>query len=85
MPTPDDGGSTPFRPRRPRWILSGVSAWTQPKPHRTDPSRPPVRVAEEDPALLGALTGELADTARHQLVARTVWVEAAAKARMQVS
>jgi CRP/FNR family cyclic AMP-dependent transcriptional regulator len=35
-----------------------------------------VRVAEEDPALLGALTGELADTARHQLVARTVWVEA---------
>ena len=32
-----------------------------------------VRIAEEDPGLLGPLTGELADAARHQLVARTQW------------
>jgi hypothetical protein len=32
-----------------------------------------VRVADEDPTLLGPLEGELAQAARHQLVARTVW------------
>jgi CRP-like cAMP-binding protein len=32
-----------------------------------------VLVTEEDPGLLGPLTGELADAARHQLVARTHW------------
>jgi CRP-like cAMP-binding protein len=35
--------------------------------------RSAVRVADEDPGLLGSLTGELADAARHQLVARTQW------------
>ena len=32
-----------------------------------------VRVIDEDPGLLGPLTGELADAARHQLMARTLW------------
>jgi hypothetical protein len=32
-----------------------------------------VRVLDEDPALLGPLTGELAEAARHQLVARVLW------------
>jgi CRP-like cAMP-binding protein len=32
-----------------------------------------VRVADEDPALLGSLRGELAEAARHQLLARTIW------------
>jgi CRP/FNR family transcriptional regulator, cyclic AMP receptor protein len=35
--------------------------------------RSAVRVADEDPGLLGPLTGELAEAARHQLVARTQW------------
>jgi CRP-like cAMP-binding protein len=34
-----------------------------------------VRVAEEDPGLLGPLTGTLADAARHRLVARTLWLD----------
>ncbi len=34
-----------------------------------------VRVADEDPGLLGALTGTLADAARHRLVARTLWLD----------
>jgi hypothetical protein len=32
-----------------------------------------VRVADEDPALLGSLSSELAEAARRQLLARTVW------------
>jgi CRP-like cAMP-binding protein len=32
-----------------------------------------VRLTDEDPGLLGQLTGELAEAARHQLVARTLW------------
>jgi hypothetical protein len=32
-----------------------------------------VRVADEDPGLLGSLQGELAEAARHQLLARTIW------------
>ncbi len=35
--------------------------------------RSAVRVADEDPALLGPLEGEYAAAARHQLVARTMW------------
>jgi hypothetical protein len=32
-----------------------------------------VRVADEDPGLLGSLRGDLAEAARHQLLARTMW------------
>ncbi|HEX6027077.1 MAG TPA: Crp/Fnr family transcriptional regulator [Solirubrobacter sp.] len=50
---------------------------TLPRPPALEPlhnaERSAVRVAEEDPSLLGSLTGELADAARHQLVARTHW------------
>jgi CRP-like cAMP-binding protein len=35
--------------------------------------RSAVRVVVEDPALLGPLEGELAEAARHQLIARTMW------------
>jgi hypothetical protein len=38
-------------------------------------ARGAVRVAEQDPGLLGALTGTLADAACHRLVARTLWLE----------
>jgi len=34
-----------------------------------------VRIVDEDPALLGALPSDLVDAARHQLVARTLWIE----------
>ena len=34
-----------------------------------------VRVADEDPALLGSLSGELAEAARQQLLARTLWCD----------
>lgn len=37
--------------------------------------RSAARIADEDPGLLGALTGTLADAARHQLVARTLWLD----------
>jgi hypothetical protein len=40
-----------------------------------DRARSAVRVAEEDPGLLGALSGKLADAARHRLVARTLWLD----------
>jgi CRP-like cAMP-binding protein len=35
--------------------------------------RQPVRVLDEDPGLLGPLRGELAEAARHRLVARMLW------------
>ena len=43
---------------------------------RTDSDRPTVQIVEEDPALLGTLTADLVEAARHQLPARTQWVEA---------
>ncbi len=43
---------------------------------RVDPLRPAVRVAEEDPALLGDLPDDALEAARQQLLARTMWVEA---------
>jgi hypothetical protein len=46
-----------------------------PRAFHVDRMRPAVRVADEDPTLLGALSGELADAAHHQLVARTLWLE----------
>jgi CRP/FNR family cyclic AMP-dependent transcriptional regulator len=42
---------------------------------RAESGRPAVRIADEDPALLGTLSDELLQAARHQLVARTLWVE----------
>jgi hypothetical protein len=42
---------------------------------RSRPVRPVVRIAEEDPSLLGPLPDQLVDAACHQLVARTVWAE----------
>jgi CRP/FNR family transcriptional regulator, cyclic AMP receptor protein len=68
-------------------MLSRVTAWPQrttrrvtsarrsPGLLRAEPSRPAVRIADEDPGLLGALPAGLAEAARHQLVARTLWVE----------
>ncbi len=69
-------------------MLRLVSAW----PHAQSPrhlrrhgrfdllaptsSRAVVRVAEEDPQLLGPLDGELAQAARHQLVATTIRLDA---------
>jgi hypothetical protein len=41
--------------------------------HFPVPERTAVRVADEDPALLGPLDGTLAEAARHLLVARTMW------------
>jgi CRP-like cAMP-binding protein len=38
-------------------------------------ARPVVRIADEDPGLLAAIPEPLAETARHQLVARTTWAE----------
>lgn len=55
-------GHTPSRPR----IKSAFD------PLRGS-ERSAVRVAEEDPGLLGSLGGELADAAQHQLVARSLW------------
>jgi CRP-like cAMP-binding protein len=40
-----------------------------------DPLRPAVRVADEDPALLGDVAEDLLEAARQQLLARTMWVE----------
>jgi hypothetical protein len=37
--------------------------------------RAAVRVIDEDPALLGPLDSTLADAARHQLVARALWID----------
>ena len=42
---------------------------------RVRPARPVVRLADEDPALLGPVPEQLLDAARHQLVARTLWAE----------
>jgi CRP-like cAMP-binding protein len=47
------------------------------RPTRGEPragaDRTAIRVIDDDPGLLGRLDGELAEAARHQLVARTVW------------
>lgn len=43
---------------------------------RNDPGRPTIKILDEDPALLGSLSSELFEAARHQLLARTRWVEA---------
>ena len=42
---------------------------------RARPVRPVVRIADEDPALLGPIPEEMLELASHQLVARTTWVD----------
>jgi hypothetical protein len=42
---------------------------------RARPVRPVVRIADEDPSLLGPVPEELLDVASHQLVARTMWAD----------
>src|SRR5690349_14528136 len=72
-----DGGNPPSSFRGGRAMLGSVTAL--PVRFSRDPlhegARPAVRVAEEDPGLLGTLTGTLADAARHRLVARTLWLD----------
>jgi CRP-like cAMP-binding protein len=46
---------------------------TQPIPHAS--LREAVRIADEDAPLLGTLPSELVEAARHQLVARTLWLD----------
>lgn len=53
-----------------------ISPRRRPVMLRADPLRSAVRVVEEDPALCGTLAEPLAEIARQQLLARTMWVEA---------
>jgi CRP-like cAMP-binding protein len=83
LPIPQDGGWPPWCTAPPATIVSTVTASPQIRARRSvrdgafsaRSTRPVVRLADEDRGLLGGVPEAVLETARHQLVARTVWAE----------